>query len=64
MNVTGAGNTAPVESKFDLGAKLVKQANEGDQQVADIVAEAADSTQESRGSATEPGVGEKLDVSV
>ncbi|AXS38744.1 hypothetical protein [Breoghania sp. L-A4] len=64
MNVTGAGNTAPVESKFDLGAKLVKQANEGDQQIADIVAKAAETTNESRGSATAPGVGAKIDVSV
>ena len=67
MNVTGAGNvgSAPVESKFDLGAKLVKQADDADKEVANIVSKAAETgkTTESK-SATAPGVGEKVDVSV
>lgn len=67
MNVTGAGNvgSAPVESKFDLGSKMVKQANDADKQTADIVASAAESGKSEPVKApTESGVGNRVDISV
>ena len=67
MNVTGAGNvgSAPVESKFDLGTKLVKQADDADKEIASIVAKAADSGKsESAKAPTESGVGERVDISI
>lgn len=67
MNVTGAGNVgaAPVESKFDLGAKLVKQADDADKEIANIVASAAESGKTQPAKApTEAGVGNKVDISI
>ncbi len=67
MNVTGAGNVgaAPVESSFDLGSKLVKQADDADKEIASIVAKAAESGKSEPSKApTESGVGDRVDISV
>lgn len=63
--MAAVGNYVPIETKYDLGAKLVKQANDSDKMAADIVQKAAETpkTEPVKG-ATEPGVGGKLDISV